>query len=65
MNLLDNTPVASVLVVIIAIVGGVVCITNPEGIEAFKQYAVAVGASAGGLGFLGIARAQSGKGVSK
>jgi hypothetical protein len=61
-KLLDNNPVASIIAVIVTIVGGVVCIVEPSSIGTFKQYAVAVGISCAGLGVLGIARSQGGKG---
>lgn len=70
--MLDNVALTSILTtiltVIIAGVGGVIAITNPETLG-FQDYAttvgIGVGASAGGLGFLGMARTQSGKGVRR
>ena len=58
---LDNLPVTSILVVIVAIVGGVIAILHPETLS-FTGYAHDVGVSAAGLGVLGIARSQAGKG---
>lgn len=68
--MLDNVALTSILTalltVIIAGVGGVIAITHPETLS-FQEYAttvgIGVGASAGGLGVLGMARAQSGKGT--
>lgn len=61
MNALDKIPVTSILVVMIALVGGVVAILHPETLS-FSGYARDVGIAAGGLGVLGIARSQAGKG---
>jgi hypothetical protein len=61
-KILDSNPVASIIAVIVCIVGGVVCIVDPSSIGVFKQYAVAVGASTAGLGILGYARSVGGKG---
>lgn len=61
LDLLDSTPVTTILVLIVAIVGGVVAIIHPD-VLSFQDYATAVGISAGGLGVLGIARSQAGKG---
>lgn len=63
-QLLDSLPVASILAVIVAVVGGVVAITNPDALS-FSGYCQDVGIAAGGLGVLGVARAQSGKGAPK
>lgn len=58
-NLLDRTPVATVLVavgfVIVALVGGVVTITNP-GELSFSEYATLVTGMSGAAGLLGIGR---------
>lgn len=60
-TLLDNLPVTTIITVIVALVGGVIAITNPTQLS-FLEYAGAVGISGGGLGVLGIARSQAGKG---
>lgn len=59
---LDRSRLASLLVVIVAVVGGVVVVVNPETLS-FEDYLRNVGIFAGGVGVLGIARAQSGKGT--
>lgn len=58
---LDATPVATVLTVPIAIVGGVIAIIHPETLS-FSGYCKDVGVAAAGLGVLGIARSAAGKG---
>lgn len=63
-SILDNTPVATILVVIVAIVGGVIAIWHPDTLS-FSAYCRDLGIAAGGLGVLGVARAQSGKGVNR
>lgn len=62
MKTLDAIPLASIIAVIGAVVGGVIAIVNPDTLS-FQDYCVAVGVLAGGSGVLGYARAQSGKGV--
>jgi hypothetical protein len=59
---LDNTPLTSIITVIVTLVGGVIAFAHPSDIDVFLKYAAAVGASGGGLGVLGIARSQAGKG---
>jgi hypothetical protein len=58
---LDKLPVTTILVVIVALVGGVIAILHPETLS-FAGYAEKLGIAAGGLGVLGIARSDSGKG---
>jgi hypothetical protein len=60
-EVLDRLPVTTILTVLVAIVGGVIAVTNPDQLS-FLEYAGAVGVSGGGLGVLGIARTQAGKG---
>lgn len=60
--ILDNAPVATILTVIGAVVGGVVVITHPETLN-FSDYIKDLGILAGGSGLLGLARANSGKGT--
>ena len=60
-NLLDNLPVTTILTIIVAIVGGVVAVVHPEALS-FSGYARDLGIAAGGLGVLGVARSQAGKG---
>jgi len=62
MNALDNIPLASVITVLGAIVGGVIAIINPD-VLSFEDYIKDLGILAGGSGLLGLARANSGKGV--
>jgi hypothetical protein len=45
---LDTINVATILVVIFAVVGGVVCITNPGTLN-FKDYLIALSPFVGGL----------------
>lgn len=58
---LDNLPVTSILTVIVALVGGVIAVLHPETLS-FSGYAKDLGIAAGGLGVLGVARSQAGKG---
>lgn len=62
MSTLDSLPVATILTVLVAIVGGVIAVLHPETLS-FSGYCQDVGIAAGGFGVLGIARSQSGKGV--
>jgi hypothetical protein len=62
MNLLDNLPLASLLTVA-AIVGGVIALIQGE--VSFEEFLISLGAFTGGAGLLGVARAQSGKGVRR
>ncbi len=62
MSFLDKIPLASVVFVIVAIVGGVIATLHPDTLS-FSGYVRDVGIAAAGLGVLGIARAQSGKGT--
>ncbi len=64
MNALDNVPVATIVTVLVAIVGAVIAIVHPETLS-FTEYAKTLGYTGAGLGILGIARAQSGKGISR
>ena len=61
MSVLDTNPVTTILAVIVAIVGGVIAVLNPD-VLSFSAYCRDLGIAAAGLGVLGIARAQSGKG---
>jgi hypothetical protein len=62
MSFLDNIPLASVLVVIVAVVGGVIAVVNPD-VLSFSNYVRDLGIAAAGLGVLGYARTQAGKGL--
>lgn len=62
MNTLDNIPLASIITVLGALVGGVLVIVHPETLS-FSEYLKDLGLLAGGSGLLGLARANSGKGV--
>jgi hypothetical protein len=62
--ILDKLPLASIVTVIVAIVGGVIAILNPD-VLSFQAYATSVGVTGGGMGVLGLARANSGKGLAK
>src|SRR5262245_53304698 len=62
--ILDDLPLASVLTVILALVGGVVCIVSPD-VLSYDDYLKGMGAVAAGSGVLGIARNQSGRGLKK
>lgn len=62
MSFLDDIPVAT-LVTLVGIVGAVIALIN-HSID-FDQFMVSIGALAGGAGVLGVARAQSGRGLKK
>lgn len=62
MAFLDNIPLASILA-IAGIVGALIALVVGD-IE-FDQFMLAIGATTGGAGVLGVARAQSGKGVRR
>ena len=62
MSVLDQLPVAT-LISIAAIIGGIIALVNNS--ITFEQFMLAIGATVGGSGVLGVARAQSGKGVKK
>ena len=62
MNILDNLPVATI-VTLVGIVGALIALIN--GSIDFEQFMVSIGALSGGAGVVGIARAQSGKGLRK
>jgi hypothetical protein len=62
MSLFDNVPVATLITVLAALVGGVIAILHPETLS-FSGYCKDIGVVGAGAGVLGIARAQSGKGV--
>ena len=62
MSFLDNMPVAT-LISMAAIIGGIIALIN--GSIDFEQFMVAIGATVGGSGVLGVARAASGKGIKK
>lgn len=60
---LDELPVATLIVVVVgAVVGGIITITNPQTLD-FNTYLKDLGILAGGSGLLGLARAHSGKGI--
>jgi hypothetical protein len=61
MSVLDNLPVTTIITVVVTIVGGVIAVLHPETLS-FSEYARDVGIAGGGLGVLGIARSQAGKG---
>lgn len=61
LTILDKLPVASILAVIVTVVGGVIAINDPTTLS-FSGYCKDVGIAVGGLGVLGIARSQAGKG---
>jgi hypothetical protein len=63
-NALDNLPLASLLAVVVTIVGGVVAIVNPD-VLSFEDYVKNCGIFVGGAGLLGAARAASGKGMKR
>lgn len=60
-TILDDIPLASVAFVIVAIAGAIIAIIHPDTLS-FSGYVRDIGIAAAGLGVLGIARAQSGKG---
>ncbi len=62
MSFLDNLPLATIITVV-GLVGAVIALIN-KSID-FEQFMVSIGALSGGAGVVGIARAQSGKGVRK
>jgi hypothetical protein len=64
LNVLDNLPVATILALLVAIVGGVIAILHPDTLS-FSGYCQDVGIAVGGLGVLGIARSQAGKGTKR
>lgn len=67
--MLDNIPLTSILVLLITIivvgVGGAIAIIHPD-LLSFSDYVkdvgIGVGSSSAGLGILGVARSQAGKG---
>lgn len=62
MKFLDSIPLASVLVVIVAVAGAVIAVVNPDALS-FSNYVKDLGIAAAGLGVLGYARTQAGKGT--
>ncbi len=62
MSFLDNLPMASIIT-IAGIIGAVVALIN-NSID-FEQFMISIGALSGGAGIVGVARAQSGKGIRK
>ncbi len=60
MSFLDNLPLATIITVV-GLVGAVIALIN-KSID-FEQFMISIGALSGGAGVVGIARAQSGKGV--
>lgn len=61
-SLEKSIPLTSIITVILTLVGGVIAIWHPENIDTFLRYSVAVGAGAGGVGVVGVARSMVGKG---
>lgn len=61
MNVLDNYPWASIIGVLVTLVGGVLCIL---GTLTFPEYVENLGIALGGLGVWGVARSLAGKGGS-
>lgn len=61
-SFLDNVPVATLLVIAGAI-GAIIALANHS--ITYEEFMVSIGALSGGSGLLGIARAQSGKGIRK
>ena len=62
MSFLDNLPIATI-VTLAGIVGAIIALIN--GSIDFQEFMVSIGALAGGAGVLGVARAQSGRGLRK
>ncbi len=62
MSFLDQLPLATIITVV-GLVGAVIALIN-KSID-FEQFMISIGALSGGAGVVGIARAQSGKGVRK
>lgn len=62
MSFLDNIPLAT-LVSIAGIIGAIIALAN--GSIDFDTFSKSIGAIVGGSGLLGLARAASGKGVTK
>ncbi len=62
MSFLDNVPLATVITVA-AIIGAIIALINNS--ITFEQFMVSIGAATGGAGVVGIARAQSGKGIRR
>lgn len=60
-EVLDHNPVATILALVVAIVGGVIAVLHPETLS-FSDYCRDIGIAVGGIGILGIARSQGGKG---
>lgn len=60
-SILDSTPLASIIAIVVVLTGAVICITNP-GTLSFNEYLVRVGAFLAGTGILGLARSAGGKG---
>ncbi len=62
MSFLDQIPLATV-VAVAGIIGAIIALINNS--ITFEQFMISIGALSGGAGVLGVARAQSGKGVRK
>ncbi len=60
MSFLDQLPLATIIAVA-GIVGGIIALANHS--ITFEQFMISIGALSGGAGVVGVARAQSGKGV--
>ncbi len=62
MSFLDQVPLATIIAVA-GIIGAIIALIN-NSID-FEQFMISIGALSGGAGVVGVARAQSGKGVRK
>lgn len=60
--MLDNLPLATIIT-LVGIAGAIYALI--AGSIDFQQFMVSIGAVSGGAGVVGIARAQSGKGIRK
>ncbi len=62
MSFLDNVPLATIIT-IAGIIGAVIALINNS--ITFEQFMLSIGAVTAGSGVVGVARAQSGKGIRK
>ena len=62
MTFLDNLPLGTIIT-LVGIVGAIIALAN--GSIDFETFMVAIGANSAGAGVIGIARAQSGKGIRR
>ncbi len=60
MSFLDNLPLGTIIT-IAGIIGAIIALINNS--ITFEQFMLAIGATSGGAGLIGYARAASGKGV--